>query len=147
MMLISAFSHSYPNRYAVEDITFKDGLRVPKGALLGWVSIHNQIDSNIAPEPEKFDPMRSYRKRQVAAEERHKHLAGQPSLENLTFGYGSQACPGRNIAISILKMVVSRLLRDYEFKFADDQSKPKNIYLLEFIIPDPKARLMIRKRK
>lgn len=131
----------------MEDITFKDGLRVPKGALLGWVSIHNQIDSNIAPEPEKFDPMRSYRKRQAAAEERHKHLAGQPSLENLTFGFGSQACPGRNIAISILKMVVSRLLRDYEFKFADGQGKPKNLYLLEFIIPDPKARLMIRKRK
>nr|A0A1B4XBJ9.1 RecName: Full=Cytochrome P450 monooxygenase sdnB; AltName: Full=Sordarin/hypoxysordarin biosynthesis cluster protein B [Sordaria araneosa]BAV32146.1 cytochrome P450 monooxygenase [Sordaria araneosa] len=136
-----------PNRYAVEDFTFKDGLHIPKGALLGWVSIHNQIDPKIAPDPDTFDPLRSYRKRQVSAEENAKHLAGQPSLENLTFGYGSQACPGRNIAITVLKMILSRILRDYEFKFGDGQARPQNIYLLEFIIPDPKAKLMVRKRE
>lgn len=130
----------------MEDITFKDGLKIPKGALLGWVSIHNQIDPDVAPEPERFDPMRSYRKRQASALDQSRHLAGQPSLENLTFGYGSQACPGRNIAVSILKMVVARLLHDYEFKFAEGQTKPKNIFLLEFIIPNPRAKLMMRKR-
>lgn len=131
----------------MEEITFQDGLRIPKGALLGWVSIHNQIDPEIAPEPDKFDPMRSYKKRQMSDYEHSKHLAGQPSLENLSFGFGSEACPGRNIAVSVLKMVLSRLLRDYEFKFEDGQAEPKNIYLLEFIIPDPRAKLMMRKRK
>lgn len=130
----------------MEDITFKDGLKVPKGALLGWVSIHNQIDPDVAADPKQFDPMRSYKKRQASALDQSRHLAGQPSLENLTFGYGAQACPGRNIAVSILKMVVSRLLHDYEFKFAEGQTKPKNIYLLEFIIPNPRAKLMMRKR-
>lgn len=91
--------------------------------------------------------MRSYRKRQASAEEATKHLAGQPALENLTFGFGSQACPGRNIAVSVLKMVVARLLSDYEFKFNEHQAKPSNIYLLEFIIPDPKAKIMMRKRR
>lgn len=131
----------------MEDFTFKDGLHIPKGALLGWVSIHNQIDPKIAPDPDRFDPLRSYRKRQVSAEENAKHLAGQPSMENLTFGFGSQACPGRNIAITVLKMILSRILRDYEFKFGEGQARPKNIYLLEFIIPDPKAKLMVRKRR
>ncbi|PVH92541.1 putative cytochrome P450 [Periconia macrospinosa] len=135
-----------PNRYAVEDFTFKDGLHIPKGALLGWVSIHNQVDPAIAPNPDRFDPMRSYRKRQVSAEEASKHLAGQPSLENLSFGYGSQACPGRNFAVSMLKMVVSRLLRDFEFKFDEHQTKPSNIHILEFIIPDPGAKLMMRRK-
>lgn len=125
----------------------KDGLQIPKGALLGWVSIHNQIDPKITPRPEQFDPMRSYRKRQASAVEASKHQAGQPSLENLSFGFGSQACPGRNIAVSVLKMVVSRLLADYEFKFGEHQAKPSNIHLLEFIIPDPKAKLMMRKMK
>ncbi|KAK8007934.1 hypothetical protein PG989_001924 [Apiospora arundinis] len=136
-----------PNRYALEDFTMKDGLQIPKGALLGWVSIHNQIDPKITPRPEQFDPMRSYRKRQASAVEASKHQAGQPSLENLSFGFGSQACPGRNIAVSVLKMVVSRLLADYEFKFGEHQAKPSNIHLLEFIIPDPKAKLMMRKKK
>lgn len=91
--------------------------------------------------------MRSYRKRQASAEEALKHLAGQPSVENLTFGFGSQACPGRNIAISVLKMVLSRLLHDYEFEFGEHQAKPSNIHLLEFIIPDPNAKVMMRKRR
>lgn len=125
----------------------KDGLQIPKGALLGWVSIHNQIDPAITPRPDAFDPLRSYRKRQASVAEAAKHLAGQPSLENLSFGFGSQACPGRNIAVSVLKMVVSRLLADYEFRFGDHQAKPSNIHLLEFIIPDPKAKLMMRRRK
>lgn len=131
----------------MEDFTFKDGLRIPKGALLGWVSIHNQVDHNIAANPEEFDPMRSYRKRQVSAEEATKHLAGQPSLENLSFGFGSQACPGRHIAVSVLKMIVSRLLSEYEFKFGENQAKPSNIHILEFIIPDPNAKLTMRKRR
>lgn len=91
--------------------------------------------------------MRSYRKRQASAEEATKHLAGQPSLENLSFGFGSQACPGRNIAVSMLKMVVTRLLLDYEFKFNEQQAKPSLIHILEFIIPDPNAKLMMRKRR
>jgi len=115
--------------------------------LLGWVSIHNQINHDVAPNPEHFDPMRSYRKRQASAEEASAHLAGQPSLDNLSFGFGSQACPGRNIAVSVLKMVVSRLLLDYEFKFGEHQAKPSNIHLFEFIIPDPNAKLMMRKRR
>ncbi|PNP47762.1 hypothetical protein THARTR1_10447 [Trichoderma harzianum] len=136
-----------PNRYALESVTFKDGLHIPKGTLLGWVSIHNQVNPEIAANPEQFDGMRSYQKRRSSPDEANKHLAGQPSLENLSFGYGSQACPGRVIAVSMLKMIVSRLLRDYEFKFGEGQAKPSNIHLLEFIIPDPKAKVTIRKRR
>ncbi|KAH6645042.1 cytochrome P450 [Truncatella angustata] len=136
-----------PNRYATESFTFSDGLHVPKGALIGWVGIHNQIDPDITPDPKHFDPTRSYRKRHSSLDEETKHLAGQPSRENLSFGYGSQACPGRHIAVSVVKMVVSRLLLDYEFKSSGEKDKPKSIHLLEFIFPDPAAKLMMRKRQ
>jgi cytochrome P450 len=115
--------------------------------LIGWVGIHNQIDPEITPDPELFDPMRSYRKRRSSPDEESNHLAGQPSRDNLSFGFGSQACPGRHIAVSIVKMVVSRLLVDYEFKFAEGKEKPSSVHLLEFIFPDPAAKLMMRKRK
>ncbi|KAI0196452.1 cytochrome P450 [Astrocystis sublimbata] len=136
-----------PNRYAYQDVTFKDGLTVPKGALIGFVAVHNQIDPEIAPNPEVFDPMRSYRRRMVNAEERQKYMAGQPSKENFAFGYGAQACPGRNYAVAVLKMVLSRIIMDYEFKFPEGQTGPTKYHLMEFIIPDPRARLMMRKRK
>ncbi|KAI0866439.1 cytochrome P450 [Xylaria cubensis] len=137
-----------PNRYAVESVTFKDGLVVPKGALLGFVSIHNQIDPAIAPEPERFDPLRSYRKRHSDPNEATRHLAGMPSRENFAFGYGGQACPGRHIAVNVLKMVTSRLVTEYEFKSPPGRAgKPNNIYLLEFIFPDPAATIMMKKRQ
>ncbi|KAI0418906.1 cytochrome P450 [Xylaria grammica] len=136
-----------PNRYAYEDVTFKDGLTIPKGALVGFVAVHNQIDPEIAPNPEVFDPTRCLRKRHSAPEEKDKHLAGQPSKENFAFGFGSQACPGRNYAVAVLKMVLSRMLTDYEFKFKPGDAKPKKYHLMEFIIPDPTATLMMRKRK
>ncbi|GAW26838.1 putative cytochrome P450 [Rosellinia necatrix] len=136
-----------PNRYAYENVTFKDGLTIPKGALVGFVAIHNQIDPEIAPNPEKFDPMRSFVRRHSSPEEKDKHLAGQPSKENFAFGYGGQACPGRNYAVAVLKMVLSRILVDYEFKFVAGHTKPTKYHLMEFIIPDPTAKLMMRKRK
>lgn len=136
-----------PNRFATESFTFKDGLHIPKGSLLGWISIHNQIDPEVTPEPEVFDPMRCYRKRYSSPDEESKHLAGQPALDSLTFGFGSQACPGRYIAVNVIKMVVSRLLVDYEFKYAEGKAKPRSIHLLEFIFPDPASTLMMRKRQ
>ncbi|KAI0124115.1 hypothetical protein BJ170DRAFT_72948 [Xylariales sp. AK1849] len=91
--------------------------------------------------------MRGFRKRNSSPGEESKHLAGQPSRENLSFGFGSQACPGRNIAVSVVKMVVSRLLLDYEFKMAEGEQKPMSIHLLKFIFPDPASKLMMRKRR
>lgn len=91
--------------------------------------------------------MRSYRRRHASPDEKDKHLAGQPSKENFAFGYGSQACPGRNYAVAVLKMVLARILLDYEVKFVEGHTKPTKYHLMEFIIPDPTAKLMIRKRK
>jgi cytochrome P450 len=136
-----------PNRYAYESVTFKDGLTIPKGALVGFVSIHNQIDPEIAPDPDAFDPMRSYRKRYSSPDERDKHLAGQTSKENFSFGYGQQACPGRNYAVNVIKLVLSQMLVDYEFKYVAGNTKPTKYHLLEFIIPDPTAKVMMRKRR
>lgn len=136
-----------PNRYAVEDFTFNDGLHVPKGSLISWVAVHNQIDPSIEPNPEQFDPTRGYLKRQVSDKEATRHLAGQPSLENLAFGFGSQACPGRTLALWVVKVVLARLIRDYEFRFGEHQGKPKSMQILEFVFPDPDAKLMVRRRR
>ena len=91
--------------------------------------------------------MRSYRKRHSSPGEEGKHFAGQPSVDNLGFGFGSQACPGRHIAVNLIKMVVSTLLKDHEIKFAEGKGKPKAVHLVEFTFPDPASKLMMRKRR
>ena len=136
-----------PSRYAIESHTFNDGQHIPAGATISWANYYHQNDPSLAPEPHLFDPMRSYRKRYSSPEQKSKHLAGQAEIDNLTFGYGRGACPGRFFAIGEIKTIVSRLLVEFEFKYPEGKSRPRSIGLNEFSLPDPGAKLMIRKRR
>ena len=80
---------------------------------------------------------------------------GQPYLRQFSttdenhahFGHGRYACPGRYVASMEIKMVVARLLMDYEWKFPEGSGKPKQLSLLEFNFSDPSAKIMIREKK
>ncbi|KAF2198781.1 putative cytochrome P450 [Delitschia confertaspora ATCC 74209] len=135
-----------PQRLAVVDITLKDGTRIPKGTRLACANSEILNDPSVTPNPEAFDPMRSYRKRHETGE-LNKHLAGQPDKDNLSFGHGKQACPGRYFAVGEIKMILARLLLEFEFKYPEGKSRPKNFYADENVFPDPRARLMMRKRR
>ncbi|KFY24017.1 hypothetical protein V491_02323 [Pseudogymnoascus sp. VKM F-3775] len=136
-----------PSRYAIESHTFNDGQHIPAGRTISWANYFHQNDPSLAPEPHLFDPMRSYRKRYSSPEQKIKHLAGQADTNNLTFGYGRGACPGRFFAVGEIKTIVARLLVEFEFKYPEGKSRPRSIGLNEFSLPDPGARLMMRIRK
>lgn len=46
----------------------------------------------------------------------HKYQAVTSGADHLVFGYGVQACPGRFFAIHEAKVVIARILRNYDFK-------------------------------
>lgn len=104
-------------------------------------------DPAISANPEIFDPMRSYNKRRSSPSEANKNLAGQTSPDNLAFGYGKLACPGRAFSVGEIKLILARLLSQYEFRFPDGQGRPLNMYADENVFPDPKARIMMRRRR
>lgn len=91
--------------------------------------------------------MRNYRKRHSSTEQFSKNLAGQTDRDNLAFGYGSQACPGRHFAVSMIKMVVSKLLMDLEFKLPDGQARPSVLTLGDMTCLDPSAKILMRTRQ
>ncbi|KAI0195209.1 cytochrome P450 [Xylaria flabelliformis] len=135
-----------PQREAMEPLTLSDGTYIPKGSRISWAA-YNHINSHaVTPDPENFDPMRSYRKRHAAPDERNKHLAGQTDVNNLTFGYGKLACPGRAFAISEVQMILVKILMDFDFKFPTGKGRPKDMFADEQMFPDPSATIMIRRR-
>ncbi|KAI0554734.1 cytochrome P450 [Xylaria curta] len=135
-----------PQREAMESLTLSDGTYIPKGSRISWAA-YNHINSHvITPNPENFDPMRSYRKRHAAPDERNKHLAGQTDVNNLTFGYGKLACPGRAFAISEVQMILVKILMDFDFKFPTGKGRPKDMFADEQMFPDPSATILIRRR-
>ncbi|KAI1428890.1 cytochrome P450 [Xylaria sp. FL1777] len=137
-----------PQRIALEPLTLKDGTHIPKGSRICWAGSSHMNDPSVTPRPEVFDPMRSYRKRHSSADQMNKHLAGQTSPDNLGFGYGKLACPGRHFAVGVTKLVLARLLVEYEFKFPDHvTSRPKTLNADEFLFTDPGTKIMMRLRR
>ena len=74
-------------------------------------------------------------------------MAGQTHPNVLGFGYGNQACPGRQFAVAEIKLIMARMLYEFEFKFADEKKgRPKTGYINEMAMTDWGARLLVRKR-
>lgn len=137
-----------PQRIAMLPITLKDGTLIPKGVRIAWAGPQHAFDPSITPDPEKFDPMRSYRKRHSGENENlHKFMVGQTDPDNMSFGYGNQVCPGRYFAAGEIKLVLARLLREYDIASPGATGRPRNLHFDENVILDPHAKVLMRSRK
>lgn len=136
-----------PQRVALSAYTLKDGTHIPKGCRIAFANSEHQMDPNITPDPLTFDPMRSYRKRYSSPNEHDKHQAVLTDVNNnLTFGYGNQACPGRFLGVAEIKMLVARLITEFDFKHPEGKSMPRTLGADENVFLDPAARILMRKR-
>ncbi|KAI0436660.1 cytochrome P450 [Xylaria telfairii] len=137
-----------PQRIAIVPLTLKDGTKIPVGARIAWAGHHHANDPDVVPNPEKFDPMRSYRKRYANnGELKNRFTAGQTDKNSLSFGYGGQACPGRYFAVAEIKLVLMRLLLEFDFKLQEGKTRPKIMHADENVFMDPHAKLMMRIRR
>ncbi|KAI0975020.1 cytochrome P450 [Xylaria arbuscula] len=137
-----------PQRVALEPLTLKDGTHIPKGSIICWAGADHMNDPSIMPNPEVFDPLRSYNKRHSSPDQMKKHMAGQPSPDSLLFGYGRLACPGRHYGVNVVKMILARLIIEYDFKFPDGiTSSPKKLFADEILFADPNMKISIRLRQ
>ncbi|KAM7197577.1 Cytochrome P450 [Rhypophila sp. PSN 637] len=146
-----------PQRVALQPFTLKDGTYIPKGCRIAFANSEHQMDPEITPDPTTFDPMRAYRARHATPgnsggdDPYHRNQAIQTDINNnLTFGYGSQACPGRFLGVAEIKLLLARLLMEFDFKYPGPGGKgqvPRTMTADENVFMDPRARLMMRKRK
>ncbi|PWY74047.1 cytochrome P450 [Aspergillus eucalypticola CBS 122712] len=139
-----------PQRLAYEDIALRDGTLIPKGSRLAFANYEHSMDPAVYSDPQAFDPMRSYRKRMAHPDQRDRHKAGMTHPDNLAFGYGNQACAGRQFAVAEIKLIMARLLYDFEFDFSADQrarGRPQTLHVNENCFTDQGAKLLMRKRR
>ncbi|KAJ5645025.1 cytochrome P450 [Penicillium longicatenatum] len=134
-----------PQRLAYEDIKLEDGTVVPSGSQIAFANYEHSMDPDVYPNPLDFDPMRSYRKRMSAPSQLDLHKAGMTHPKNLAFGYGNQACAGRQVAVAEIKFTMARLLHEFEFKFPPGRIRPKTQHFNETCITDQSMTLMMRK--
>ncbi|KAL8941827.1 MAG: hypothetical protein Q9216_002027 [Gyalolechia sp. 2 TL-2023] len=122
-----------------------DGTVLPTGAHICMPVNAIQMDPEVTAAPEIFDGFRYYKQRRNPGEG-HLHQFATTEKHILNFGHGKYACPGRFFASLEIKVILARLIMNYDFKFVNGQGRPSNLRAHEFLFPNPDAELLIRSR-
>ena len=133
------------HRVMLQDHQFTDGTVIPRNAHVSMAVNAIQNDPEVTPKSETFDGLRYYKLRQDKSES-HLHQFSTTEEKILNFGHGANSCPGRFFASLEIKIILVRLIMDYEYKFADGRGRPENLKAHEFIFPNPEGELLMRRR-
>jgi cytochrome P450 len=132
-------------RLATEDITLRDGRRIPKDSMVA-VSAHWSWDESFYENPNQFDGYRFYKMSQNPKTEQMSHLVAT-SPQHIAFGHGKHACPGRFFATNEVKIALVHILLKYDFKL-DESSPPPKVFKMGWMMQsDPQAKILVRRRK
>ncbi|KAF5675197.1 cytochrome P450 monooxygenase [Fusarium heterosporum] len=130
---------------------------IPRGTIV-TLSMHGiQHDQDLHSNPETYDAFRYSRLREEyeaqtdeakSAEELAKmNRLGMTatSEDHLAFGYGRHACPGRYFASDELKLIMSHMILNYDFRPL--AQRPKTGWFSNIVVPPIKASVQIKRRK
>ena len=130
-------------RVVREPIVLSDGLALPKGTYICVVTT-SHLQDEISP-PGEFDGFRYYKMTQVSGNDQYQYSS--TDSEHIHFGHGRYACPGRFVASTEMKIILSRILLNYDMKFPRGQGRPGNMTILELSFQDPAGRIMLKHRE
>ncbi|KAI9369508.1 cytochrome P450 [Aspergillus egyptiacus] len=130
-------------RIAKENIIFSDGFTIPKGTHISFPAGPLSRDPDVVPDPETFDGFRWCKDPKPQS-----NSLVSINEANLHFGYGRQACPGRFLGANTAKIIISRLITEYDMKFPEGKEgkRPMNFRNGEQIIPNIYATVLIKRR-
>jgi cytochrome P450 len=133
------------HRVATRDIKLPNGVVIPRRANL-MVSSHWRKDPTIYSDPEVFDGYRFMKMRDQPGEET-RHQLTTPTPEQMGFGYGEHACPGRFIAANLIKILLAHLLFKYDWKLPEGQKRPSSIPMGPDLLLDKSVVILIKSRE
>lgn len=131
---------------APHGITLSNSLHIPEGIFVTAPSGQLCRDPTVHDNPDQFDGLRFYRLRQKPGNE-SKHQFVTTNSQNLIFGHGKHACPGRFFASNEIKIFLLYTLLNYEMRLPDGKTeRPTNIMRGVTCMPDPTVEIEFRKR-
>lgn len=135
------------HREVTQGFTLSTGQYIPDGVTIELPSRAVYLDPANYPDESTFDGFRHYKLRQSGTARDHARNQFVTSNEqNLMFGYGRHACPGRFFAANEIKMLLARLILAFDFKNEDGSlQRYPNIEVGPLIAPDPKRKLLFKR--
>ncbi|KKO96881.1 hypothetical protein THAR02_11012 [Trichoderma harzianum] len=150
---------------AKDGIKLSTGHTIPRGTSIGfmhpfapWVKTPSNLESHLAlvqgqPPLEDFYPFRHSEMRAVPGHE-NGHQFVQTGPDNINFGHGPMACPGRFFAGAEVKCIIIEILRRYDVALGpggegaggpSGLKRPTNVtYPNLFLLPDFKTPLYFK---
>jgi len=113
------------------------------------MTIHAHVinqNPELYPNPAEFQPFRFSKLRETPGNE-HKFQHATTGIDNINFGHGIWACPGRFFASAEIKVVLAYILRHYDVKLKPGEPKPKQQHFGLAILPDPTAEVLFKARQ
>ncbi|KAK7755681.1 hypothetical protein SLS62_002292 [Diatrype stigma] len=139
-------------RYTLKPITLKDGTYIPAHSYIEAANTPALQDPNHYPNPEEFDPYRFYKLRTtdvpdpIGYRNREQYQFVSVTKENMSFGFGRHACPGRFFAANEIKLILARLLLDYDVKMPEGVETPyKNLSIGVVNATDVTKEILLRR--
>lgn len=127
------------------DLTLTDGTTVPAGTIIGVPSHAITHDPAFYADPSTFDGFRFVPDEKSSQRQPPSFVTTNTS--NLSWGYGKHACSGRFFAANEIKVIIAKFLMDYDFRFKEGGTRPKNwAYELQNMA-DPTVEVLVRRRK
>ncbi|KAH7389954.1 GA14-synthase [Pyrenochaeta sp. MPI-SDFR-AT-0127] len=131
-------------RFTVADITLSDGVRIPKNTMT-LVSAQRHWDEKYYENANTFDGYRFLRMRQTPGQENRAQVVSA-TADHMGFGFGLHACPGRFFAAEEIKIALSHMLMNYDFKLVPGcDIEPRRIGFS--LMASPTAKLAVRHRQ
>lgn len=110
-------------RYTLKPVTLPDGTHLPAGCIIEAANKPVLLDPELYPNPTTFDPYRFVRLRTdpdapdpLGFKNREQYQFVSVTKENMSFGFGRHACPGRFFAANEIKLILANLLLNYDIK-------------------------------
>ncbi|KAF9698203.1 hypothetical protein EKO04_003691 [Ascochyta lentis] len=134
-------------RRVLKGITLSNGQYIPPGVLIEVPSQAIYNDSTFYPDSDKFDGFRHYKLRRGGSATDHaRNQFVTTNEQNLAFGYGRHACPGRFFAANEIKMIVAKMILDYDIKMPNGLTERyAQIEMGRNVTPDPTKALLFKK--
>ncbi|KAJ5249274.1 hypothetical protein N7468_000725 [Penicillium chermesinum] len=132
-------------------VTNPGGLKLPSGHIIPcgmrvMVRAHTlNLDPTLWPNPSVFDGFRFSKLRELPGNT-FKYQHATTGTDNINFGHGLWACPGRHFASSQMKVVLAHLLLNYDIKLPEGVEKPKQQHFGLAIVPDTEKMVLLKAR-
>lgn len=118
-----------------EGVTSGPEIYVPKGGILTLPTWGLHSDEKVYEDAETFKGFRFAEDRIASSE---------PTDRFQSFGHGRHACPGRHVALTVIKLFVLEFLETFEIKEGQERLKEWTFHVA--CLPDMNGRVLIRKK-